>query len=119
MLLEGLPRSNLFAKLQLAGTLAGFVLGLHRINRMMPPRLTHELAVAIRQHGLPLEVRDEAGQQQFVILTKDDYRRLVDHEFRGWLQAGFDQADRGDVADWNTDDILAEARRRFPTDPAG
>jgi hypothetical protein len=78
----------------------------------MTPRLDHDLAEAIRQHGLPLEVQDEAGQQQFVILAKDDYRRLVDHEFRQWLQVGIDQADRGEIADWSTDELLAEARRR-------
>jgi hypothetical protein len=79
----------------------------------MTPKLNDELSETLRRQGAPLEVQDAQGQRVYMIVEKQDYRHLVDHEFQQWLQVGLDQADRGDVAPWNTAEILAEARRRY------
>jgi hypothetical protein len=57
----------------------------------MTPRLNHELSTALRQQGAPLEVQDEQGTQAYVIVSRDEYARLVEGTFTAWLQAGLDQ----------------------------
>ena len=78
----------------------------------MMPRLDNELSETLRRQGGPLEVQDEQGLSHYVILTKDEYRQLVEHEFRQWLQVGLDQEARGEATEWNLDEVLAEAHRR-------
>jgi len=84
----------------------------------MLPKLNNEISDALLHGTGPLEVQDERGERSYVIVPLDEYRQLVDHEFRKWLQIGIDQADQGDEAEWNSDDILAEARQRFLAKPA-
>jgi hypothetical protein len=79
----------------------------------MTPKLDFELSEALRRQGGPLEVQDEQGLSRYVILTRDEYRQLVEHEFRQWLQVGLDQEARGEAGDWNVDEVLAEAHRRY------
>ena len=83
----------------------------------MTPKLNSELSAALRQQS-PLEVQDERGELQYVIMRKDEFNRLLEHDFQQWLKIGLDQADRGEVAEWDTDEMLAEARRRFLQDQA-
>jgi hypothetical protein len=78
----------------------------------MTPKLDNELSEALRRQGGPLEVQDEHGQSRYVILAKDEYRQLVEHEFRQWLQVALDQEARGEATEWNLDEVLAEAHRR-------
>ena len=79
----------------------------------MAPKLSDEQREAIVSgHGAPIEVEDEQSRRVYILVARDDFSRLVDAELRRELQIGFDQADRGDVADWNVEEILAEAHRR-------
>ena len=69
----------------------------------MTPKLNSELSHVLReQGGGPLEVQDEQGQELYVIVSKQEYRHLIEHEFRQWLQVGLDQEARGEFAPWNT-----------------
>jgi hypothetical protein len=80
----------------------------------MPPKLTEEQRQAIRNSpGHAVEVEDEETQRVYVLVARDDFRQLVDDALKRELQIGFDQADSGDVADWDVEEILAEAHRRY------
>jgi hypothetical protein len=79
----------------------------------MTPKLDSELSEALRLQGGPLEVQDEHEQTRYVNLAEDEYRESVEHEFRQWLQVALDQEARGEAAEWNVDDVLAEAHRRY------
>jgi hypothetical protein len=79
----------------------------------MTPKLDNELSEALRRQGGPLEVQDEHGQLQYVILSKVEHRQLVEHEFRQWLQVGLDQEARGEALEWNVGELLAVAHRRL------
>ena len=79
----------------------------------MTPRLTEEQRQALtRQPGQPVEVEDEQTQKVYVLVAREDFRQMIDGELRRQLQIGFDQADAGDVADWDVEEILDEAHRR-------
>jgi bifunctional DNA-binding transcriptional regulator/antitoxin component of YhaV-PrlF toxin-antitoxin module len=79
----------------------------------MIPKLTDEQRAALSIHpGTAVEVEDEQTRRIYVLVAKDDFRQLVDGSLRRELQIGFDQADAGDVAEWDVEEILAEARRR-------
>lgn len=79
----------------------------------MSPKLSDEQREAIeRQHGGPIEVRDDRTEQVYVLVGRDQFRQLVEEQLRRDLQIGFDQADGGDVAAWNVEEVLREARRR-------
>ena len=77
------------------------------------PKLSEEISAALRSGAGPLEVADQFGTQNYFIVPKDEYRKLVRHEFRQWLQVGLDQEARGELGNWNVDEVLAEARRRY------
>jgi hypothetical protein len=97
-------------------------------------KLTEEMRQALVQHpGKPLEVEDESTRQKYVIVSQDDFRKMIDAELRqqlnveleAWekasdddfeafdadlrqeLQHSFDQADAGDVIEWNVTEFLA------------
>lgn len=79
----------------------------------MNPYLSDEQREAIEsKHGGPIEVRDDRTQQVYVLIGRDQFRQLVEEQLRRDLQIGFDQADAGDVAAWNVEEVLQEARRR-------
>jgi hypothetical protein len=46
-------------------------------------------------------------------MSKDDYCRLNDEYVRRELKVSIDQVARGEVSDFNMDDLLAEAHRRY------
>lgn len=79
-------------------------------------KLTDEMrqALAIRPTG-PIPIEDEQTQNQYVLLTKDDYFRLHDDYLRRELQVAFDQVDRGEVSDLDMGALPAEAHRRYAT----
>lgn len=79
----------------------------------MEPLITSHLREVLQQQDGPLEVHDQLTNRDYILLPKEDYQKLVQHEFRQWLQVGIDQANQGNEADWNTSELLAEARRRF------
>lgn len=86
----------------------------------MAPKLSEEQRQAIEsRHGGPIEVQDDRTQQTYVLVGRDEFRRLVEDQLRRELQIGIDQAEAGDIAAWNVEEILQEARRRqsSPTAP--
>lgn len=84
----------------------------------MTPKLDSQISQALQSHHGPLEVRDENDARSYVIVPKDDYRRLVEREFQAWLQTGLDQESQGGLGAWNLDEVLSEARRRWSARPA-
>ena len=61
-------------------------------------------------------LNQEAGPiyfgQSHIILQVGDVQQLFDDYLRRELQIGFDQADAGDVAPWDIEKTIAEARLR-------
>ena len=79
----------------------------------MSPKFTQEQREAIlADPDSPIEIEDEQTRRTYVLVSKDGFRRMVDDALRRELQIGFDQADTGDAADWDIEEILAEAHRR-------
>lgn len=56
------------------------------------------------------------GETTHVALPIDRARHLFDDYLRRELQPGFDQADKGQVVDWDPDAIKAEGRHRLQQD---
>ncbi len=78
----------------------------------MAPKIPDNIRDELNRHpGKPLEIEDAATHKVYVIVPKDDFVKMVDDELRRQLQIGFDQADAGEVAEWDVDEILAEAHR--------
>jgi hypothetical protein len=75
-------------------------------------KLTDEMRLATRPTG-PIPFEDDQTQNQYVLLSKDDYLRLHDDYIRRELQIAFDQVDRGEVADLDIKAVVAEAHRRY------
>lgn len=79
----------------------------------MTPKLSEEQRQAIVDcQGRPVEVEDDRTQRVYVLVARDEFHRLVDEKLRRELQIGFDQADAGDVGDWDIAEMLQEAHRR-------
>lgn len=76
----------------------------------MRPKLSDEQRQAIRKtHGGPVEVEDDPTHRVYVIVSRDEFHQLVEDQLRQDLQIGFDQADAGDIGEWNVAALLAEA----------
>lgn len=84
----------------------------------MPPKLSDEQRLAINREGGPVEVQDDRTQRVYVLVARDEFHHLVEQQLRRELQIGFDQADAGDVGDWNLDEMLQGARQRQASDSA-
>lgn len=79
----------------------------------MIAKITQEQREAILANpDAPVEIEDDQTKRIYVLVPKEGFRRMVDDALRRELQIGFDQADSGDVADWNIEEIIAEAHRR-------
>ncbi len=79
----------------------------------MTPKLSEEQRQAIQNRdGGPVEVEDDRTQRVYVLVARDQFRHLVEEQLRAELQVGFDQADAGDVAEWNVEEMLQEAHLR-------
>jgi len=79
----------------------------------MAPKLTDEQRLALESRpGQPVEIEDDRTQRIYILVARDDFQSLCDERLRRELEVGFEQADRGDVADWDLDEMLNEARRR-------
>jgi len=79
----------------------------------MSPKITQEQREAILANpDSPVEIEDEQTKRTYVLVPKDGFRRMIDDALRRELQIGLDQADAGDAADWDIEEILAEAHRR-------
>jgi bifunctional DNA-binding transcriptional regulator/antitoxin component of YhaV-PrlF toxin-antitoxin module len=79
----------------------------------MAPKLIDEQRQALEARpGQPVEIEDDRTQRVYILVARDDVQSLLDERLRRELQIDFEQADRGDVADWDLDEMLGEARRR-------
>ena len=79
----------------------------------MLPKLSEEQRQAIQNRdGRPVEVEDDHTQRVYVLVARDEFYRLVQQHLRADLQVGFDQADAGDVGEWNIDKMLLAAHQR-------
>lgn len=77
----------------------------------MTPKLTEEQRQALQQApGRPVPVEDDRTHQVYFLVERDQLRRLLDEQLRRELQIGFDEADRGDVVEWDPEKIKAQGR---------
>ena len=80
-------------------------------NTGMKSSITNEQQQALDQNDGIVETGD------VVFMRIDVFRDMLgftsDDELRQQLKIGFDQADRGQLVDWNPDKIKAEGRRRL------
>jgi hypothetical protein len=78
------------------------------------PKLTDEMRRALAaKAGGPIAVVDELTGEQYALLSRVEYCRLNDEYIRSALQVAIVQVARGEVSDFNMDDLLAEAHRRY------
>lgn len=78
----------------------------------MNPKLSEEQREAIRtSHGRPVEVEDDRTHSLYVLVARDDFQRMVEERLRRELQIAFDQADVGDVDEWDVEEMLDAARQ--------
>ena len=79
----------------------------------MAPKITDEMRQALHQQpDRPLKIEDDQTQKTYVLVSEENFQQWVDAELRRELQIGFDQADAGDVAEWDVDAMLNEAHAR-------
>ena len=80
--------------------------------RDMTPKLSEEQRQAIVDcQGRPVEVEDDRTQRVYVLVARDEFHRLMEDKLCRELQIAFDQADAGDVGDWDIAEMLREAPR--------
>ena len=80
----------------------------------MIPKLTPEMRTALLEHaGRPVRIEDEQSRKTYLLVEEDTVGQLFEQWLVRELQAGFDQADRGEVVDWNAERIKSEGRRRL------
>ena len=73
---------------------------------------TDELQQALEQEqGAPVYLVGLDGKTTHVVLPIDDARHMFDDYLRRELQVGFDQADRGESAEWNVGEFLERAHK--------
>lgn len=77
----------------------------------METHITNEQKEALEQNDGIVESGDVIFMR--VDLFRDMLGFTSDDELRQQLKVGFDQADRGQLVDWNPDKIKAEGRRRL------
>lgn len=76
----------------------------------MSLQFTSEQFRQLQSQRVPVFVEDPASQAKYVILSQEEYRRILDEELRKELQVAFDEADAGEEEDWSLDAFLAKAR---------
>ena len=78
----------------------------------MSPKITDEMRSALNEHpGQPVKVEDDQTQKVYFLIAADN-RQVFDDWLSRELQIGFDEADRGEVAEWNVEQFLANAHER-------
>ncbi|QDT81039.1 hypothetical protein Mal35_45170 [Gimesia maris] len=77
----------------------------------MAPEITEEMRQALNQQpDRPLKIEDDQSQKTYLLIPQENFRQWVDAELRRELQIGFDEADAGEVAEWDVESILSTAR---------
>ena len=77
----------------------------------MFPALTHEQRIAVSLHpNRVATVEDDQTHEQFVLVPKQAYDRLVDPEVWRLLQPALDEVNRGKIAEWSLAEVKAAGR---------
>jgi len=80
---------------------------------MSVPKLTDEQRQAVRFHpGGFTRVEDDQTQKVYFLIEESRAKELYDQWVRQQLQVGFDEVDRGQLAEWDLDTFLAEMHRQ-------
>ena len=80
---------------------------------MSMPKLTDEQRQAIRvQLGDFTRVEDDQTHKFYFIIEESRANELYQQWLQEQLQVGFDEADRGEVAEWDLEAFLANMHRQ-------
>jgi hypothetical protein len=80
---------------------------------MGTPKLTNEQRQALlSQPGGFTRVEDDQTQKVYLLIEEARASELYDQWLREKLQAGFDDADRGQLAEWDLEDFLGKVHRQ-------
>jgi hypothetical protein len=92
---------------------------MHSRRAPLAPKLSDDQRRALEeQSGSPVKVEDEQTRQVYILVAQEEFARMANDELRRELQVGFDQAERGQMTDWNPEEIKTEGRRRISRDPS-
>ena len=85
---------------------------------MMTLKLTDAMREALdRDPEGAIEVEDELTQRRCLLLPKEALHTVAQRELMRELQIGFDQANAGQLVDWDATEIKSEGRRRLQNEP--
>lgn len=77
------------------------------------PKLTEEQRRAVlSQPGDFARVEDDETHKVYLIIEESRAAELYDRWLREQLQIGFDEADRGEMAEWDLNQFLAKMHRQ-------
>ncbi len=80
---------------------------------MNTPKLTDEQRQAIEVHpGDFTRVEDDRTDKVYFLIEESRAKELYDRWLREQLQVGFDEADRGQLAEWDLEAFLANMHRQ-------
>jgi len=80
---------------------------------MGAPKLTNEQRQALlSQPGGFTRVEDDQTQKVYLLIEEAQASGLYDRWLREQLQAGFDDAERGQLAEWDLEEFLAKTHRQ-------
>ena len=80
---------------------------------MDTPKLTTEQRQAVlSQPGGFTRVLDDETHKVYFLIEEARANELFDQWLREQLQVGFDEAERGEVAEWSVDEFLDKMRRQ-------
>jgi hypothetical protein len=80
---------------------------------MGAPKLTNEQRQALlSQPGGFTRVEDDQTQKVYLLIEETRASELYEQWLREQLRAGFDDADRGELAEWDLEQFLAKTHRQ-------
>lgn len=80
----------------------------------MIPKLTPEMRAALQERaGRPVKIEDEQSRKVYLLVEEDAAHELMEQWLCREIQIGVDQAERGEVVEWDPDRIKSEGRRRL------
>lgn len=82
----------------------------------MSLQFTSEQFRQLKSERLPVFIEDPASQAKYVIISQDEYRRIISEDLQREIKLGVDEVERGEVAEWDVEAVIAEAKRRFDTE---